>query len=102
MRLAVDNWQREVRNLHGERFMQWERAQEKTEECESASIGALGKLNQRCVISAIPCATLAGTPGGRQSLPVPVSRDSAATTRKDSAPALTFGVSTSRTLRSAL
>jgi len=63
MRLAIDNWQREVRNLHGERFMQWDRAQEKTEECESASIGTFGKLNQRCVISAVPCASLAAAPG---------------------------------------
>jgi hypothetical protein len=55
-RLAIDNWQREVRAKYGERFMQWDRASKRNNECESASIGALGKFNMRCTVSGIPCA----------------------------------------------
>ena len=56
MRNAIDNWQREVRNKYGERFMVWDRAKGKKQECEAASIGTLGKLNQRCTVSAYACA----------------------------------------------
>lgn len=56
MRNAITNWQREVRNKYGERFMVWDRARGKKQECEAASIGTLGKLNQRCTVSAYACA----------------------------------------------
>jgi hypothetical protein len=56
MRLAIDNWQREVRQKYGERFMDFAKARlVKEPECTSASIGALGRLNKRCEISAVPC-----------------------------------------------
>jgi hypothetical protein len=58
MRNAIENWQREVRNKYGERFMVWDRARGKRQECEPASIGTLGKLNQRCSVSAYACAVV--------------------------------------------
>ena len=58
MRNAIDNWQREVRNKYGERYMVWDRARDKRQECEAASIGTLGKLNQRCTVSAYACAAV--------------------------------------------
>ena len=58
MRNAIDNWQREVRNRYGERYMVWDRARNKKHECEAASIGTLGKLNQRCTVSAYACAAV--------------------------------------------
>ena len=64
MRNAIDNWQREVRNKYGERFMVWDRARGKKQECEAASIGTLGKLNQRCVVSAYACAAVQESEGG--------------------------------------
>jgi hypothetical protein len=54
-RLAIDNWQREVRQKYGERFMDFTKARGARVECESASIGAIGKLNKRCNVSAYPC-----------------------------------------------
>jgi len=54
-RLAIDNWQREVRQKYGERYMDFTKAREARFECEAASIGAIGKLNQRCSVSAYPC-----------------------------------------------
>ena len=61
MRNAIDNWQREVRNKYGERYMVWDRARDKKQECEAASIGTLGKLNQRCTVSAYACAAVQET-----------------------------------------
>ena len=64
MRNAIDNWQREVRNKYGERYMVWDRARGKKHECEAASIGTLGKLNQRCTVSAYACAAVQETEAG--------------------------------------
>jgi hypothetical protein len=64
MRNAIDNWQREVRNKYGERYMVWDRARGKKQECEAASIGTLGKLNQRCTVSAYACAAVQETEAG--------------------------------------
>jgi len=61
MRNDIDNWQREVRNKYGERYMVWDRAKGKKQECEAASIGTLGKLNQRCTVSAYACAAVQET-----------------------------------------
>jgi hypothetical protein len=57
MRLAIDNWQRDVRQKYGERFMDFSKARHVRSECESASIGSLGRLNKRCNISGYPCST---------------------------------------------
>lgn len=54
-RLAITNWQREVRAKFGERYMDFNKAREANFECEAASVGAIGSLNQRCVVSAHPC-----------------------------------------------
>jgi len=54
-RLAIDNWQREVRQKYGERYMDFSKSREARFECEAASIGAIGKFNQRCSVSAYPC-----------------------------------------------
>lgn len=59
-RLAIDNWQREVRQRYGERYMDYSHARGANSECESASIGALGQLNKRCTVVGHPCAP--GTP----------------------------------------
>ena len=59
MRLAIDNWQRDVRQKYGERFMDYSRARHVRTECESASIGTLGRLNKRCNVSGYPCSTAA-------------------------------------------
>ena len=56
-RLAIDNWQREVRQKFGERFMDFTNARQARHECESASIGTFGQFNKRCSVSAYPCAT---------------------------------------------
>ena len=52
-----------MRNKYGERFMVWDRAKGKKQECEAASIGTLGKLNQRCTVSAYACAATQETEG---------------------------------------
>src|SRR5262245_65692970 len=44
--------------------MVWDRARGKKQECEAASIGTLGKLNQRCVVSAYACAAVQESEGG--------------------------------------
>jgi hypothetical protein len=54
-RLAIDNWQREVRQKYGERFMDFTKARGAKANCESASIGTLGSLNKRCEVSGYPC-----------------------------------------------
>lgn len=54
-RLAIDNWQREVRQKYGEQFMDFTKAKGTRIDCESASIGAIGKFNKRCNVSAFPC-----------------------------------------------
>lgn len=54
-RLAIDNWQREVRQKYGERFMDYTKARQAKTTCESASIGTLGSLNKRCEVSGYPC-----------------------------------------------
>jgi len=54
-RLAIDNWQREVRQKYGERFMDFTKARQARIECESASIGTIGKLNKRCNVAGYPC-----------------------------------------------
>lgn len=54
-RLAIDNWQREVRQKYGERFMDYTKARTARVECESASIGTIGRLNKRCIVSGYPC-----------------------------------------------
>lgn len=56
-RLAINNWQREVRQKYGERFMDFTNARQARHECESASIGVLGQLNKRCSVSGHPCST---------------------------------------------
>lgn len=60
-RLAINNWQREVRQKYGERFMDFTHARAANSECESASIGTIGQLNKRCTVVGYPCAP--GTPG---------------------------------------
>jgi hypothetical protein len=55
-RLAIDNWQREVRQKYGERFMDFTKARQARSDCESASIGTLGSLNKRCNVRGYPCA----------------------------------------------
>jgi len=55
-RLAIDNWQREVRQKYGERFMDFSKARQARADCDSASIGTLGRFNQRCNVSGYPCA----------------------------------------------
>jgi hypothetical protein len=55
MRLAIDNWQRDVREKYGERFMDFGKARHIRAECVSASIGTIGRLNKRCNISGYPC-----------------------------------------------
>ena len=54
-RLAIDNWQREVRQKFGEQFMDFTKARGTRVDCKSASIGAIGKFNKRCNVSAFPC-----------------------------------------------
>jgi hypothetical protein len=63
MRNAITAWQREVRNKYGERYMVWDRARDKKQECEAASIGTIGKLNQRCSVSAYACAATSDSVG---------------------------------------
>jgi len=58
-RLAITNWQREVRAKFGERYMDFNKAREARFECEAASIGTLGKFNQRCNVSGHPCRLVA-------------------------------------------
>ena len=55
-RLAIDNWQREVRQRYGERYMDFTHARQANSECESASIGTLGQFNKRCTVVGHPCA----------------------------------------------
>ncbi len=55
-RLAIDNWQREVRQRYGERYMDYTHARGAIFECESASIGTFGSLNKRCTVAGHPCA----------------------------------------------
>ncbi len=55
-RLAIDNWQREVRQRYGERYMDYTHARGANFECESASIGTFGSLNKRCTVVGHPCA----------------------------------------------
>lgn len=55
-RLAIDNWQREVRQRYGERYMDFTHARQANSECESASIGTIGQLNKRCTVVGHPCA----------------------------------------------
>lgn len=54
-RLAISNWQREVRAKYGERYMDFNKARDVNFECEAASIGAIGQFNQRCVVAGHPC-----------------------------------------------
>jgi hypothetical protein len=58
-RLAITNWQREVRAKFGERYMDFNKSREASFECEAASVGALGRFNQRCIVSAHPCRIVA-------------------------------------------
>jgi murein L,D-transpeptidase YcbB/YkuD len=74
-RLAIDNWQREVRQKYGEQFMDFTKASQAKVSCESASIGALGSLNKRCEVAAYPCTTstieddeFAGKEGGTDNV----------------------------------
>ena len=70
-RLAIDNWQREVRQRYGERYMDYTHARGANFECESASIGTFGSLNKRCTVAGHPCA-----PGGPNAIdPPPVYTD---------------------------
>lgn len=58
-RLAISNWQREVRAKYGERYMDFNKARDAGFECEAASIGAIGRFNQRCIVSGHPCRIVA-------------------------------------------
>lgn len=66
-RLAIDNWQREVRQRYGERYMDYTHARGANFECESASIGTFGSLNKRCTVVGHPCAP--GAPGTGIDIP---------------------------------
>ena len=65
-KLAIANWQREVRSKFGERWMDWAKARTPAVECSAAGIGGLGSLQKRCSISGYPCSdgqvADAGTP----------------------------------------
>jgi WD40 repeat protein len=52
--LAAKNWQNEVRDTYGARFMQWERARASSMECERGVIG------QKCIVAAVPCSATLG------------------------------------------
>jgi len=54
-RLAIDNWQREVRQKYGEQFMDFTKAARNRVECGSAGIGTIGSRMKRCNVSAFPC-----------------------------------------------
>jgi hypothetical protein len=58
-RLAIDNWQREVRQKYGEQFMDFTKARRARVDCGSAGIGTIGSRMKRCNVSAHPCSQTA-------------------------------------------
>jgi Putative peptidoglycan binding domain len=56
-RLAIDNWQREVRQKYGEQFMDFTKARRVGVDCGSAGIGTIGSRMKRCNVSGYPCST---------------------------------------------
>ncbi len=60
-RLAIDNWQREVRQKYGEQFMDFTKARRVGVDCGSAGIGTIGSRMKRCNVSGYPCSTAAAS-----------------------------------------
>jgi hypothetical protein len=58
-RLAIDNWQREVRQKYGEQFMDFTKARRANVDCGAAGIGTIGSRMKRCNVSGYPCSTAA-------------------------------------------
>src|SRR5262249_18721205 len=58
-RLAIDNWQREVRQKYGEQFMDFTKARQGRVDCGEAGIGAVGSHMKRCNVSGYPCHVVA-------------------------------------------
>jgi hypothetical protein len=54
-RLAILNWQREVRAKYGEQFTDFAKARNGRFECSQAGLGTIGKLERRCTVYATPC-----------------------------------------------
>jgi hypothetical protein len=54
-RLAIDNWQREVRQKYGEQFMDFTKARQGTVDCGASGIGVVGSRMKRCNVSGYPC-----------------------------------------------
>jgi hypothetical protein len=54
-RLAIDNWQREVRQKYGETFMDFTKARGVSVDCGAAGIGTIGSRMKRCNVSGYPC-----------------------------------------------
>ena len=54
-RLAIDNWQREVRQKYGEQFMDFTKARQGRVDCSEAGIGAIGSRMKRCNVAGYPC-----------------------------------------------
>ena len=58
-RLAIDNWQREVRQKYGEQFMDFTKARQGRVDCSEAGIGAIGSRMKRCNVAGYPCHIIA-------------------------------------------
>lgn len=58
-RLAIDNWQREVRQKYGEQFMDFTKARQGRVDCSEAGIGAIGSRMKRCNVAGYPCHVVA-------------------------------------------
>ena len=58
-RLAIDNWQREVRQKYGEQFMDFTKARQGRVDCGEAGIGAIGSRMKRCNVAGYPCHVVA-------------------------------------------
>jgi Putative peptidoglycan binding domain len=54
-RLAIDNWQREVRQKYGEQFMDFTKARQGEVDCGSSGIGVVGSRMKRCNVTGYPC-----------------------------------------------
>jgi hypothetical protein len=54
-RLAIDNWQREVRQKYGEQFMDFTKARQGAVDCGASGIGVVGSRMKRCNVTGYPC-----------------------------------------------
>jgi hypothetical protein len=54
-RLAIDNWQREVRQKYGEQFMDFTKARQGQVDCGASGIGVVGSRMKRCNVTGYPC-----------------------------------------------